>query len=454
MQTRPDANNQAAPVSGPAASSSAAPPQSPNLLASRMTNTHYITVALPYLNPIERLLFGATSKSYSQLAHDYTQTCSGPYTSRAAFFAANKRAYCLTPMNKKNLDILTDAWNSYTIALTAASNHPAMLYKLVDLSSLTIGSSLLNWFKKDDADLVLAGRQYNPELHNWAVNAAWMLGQFHRRREFTLLSNLTGRNIMRSHAAHEYSALTREVACTMQANYAITHIENQSTNVCITLAPPEETSALMKMKVTDLSPTDATCRQSVNWIAQKRSIYDQAMKIRARLSLLFSFANSTDIFDVDSIDANPVLNRTESDSSDGSLLDIDRDTIVSRSNSHHLESESELEAQISTSDLLAFQAKITEKFHATLAVLNHCDPLTLHYFVSHHNSVTKSSSAGGLPAIPQPNSQIGFFIASCTSAQIATVLKNALTTCCQEQLLKLTQESASIHSAFESGLVL
>jgi hypothetical protein len=355
-----------------------------------------------------------------------TRDVSGPYPCKAAFVIANPLLYHINHQGQHAS--LNDAWKQYTTVTTAVSNQPAMLYKVIDVSNQQISDKKLLWFRNGDPDLVAAGRQYKPQEHNWDVNTAWVLAQLHRARGFTLLSNLSGSNIMRTHRAKQcvdYSAFTREVAAAMKANYTITELEYRYNDIIISLTPPTDVAELQRLNINKIIPNDTECQTAVEWVAGKRRQYESGIKIISQIKVMLELATIGKIENLAEMHNTKSTDTTDSDSENYNSDDFESIRKYSFSSSNSDNVDDRVEALESEEDYQAFQTKIKAHFADTLAYVTELKPIEIRYFIDYFNA-SRLPLLADIPALPQTETQAGFFKSACTPTQIAAIFTNAL----------------------------
>lgn len=178
----------------------------------------------------------------SKASREFVSHIQGPYASPHEFVAASTGIYLTA-------DELKDAIAVYFKTMRSTSFHPAILYKMREHS---FGVEGADFAEKHEEDLTATGRKYTPHKHHWKINAAWVLAQIHKGRDFVFLSDLVDPYVKRSKNG-KYSALTNEiVAAINKGNYQMSVAALNATSSSFFLRRPVgSNNQLYRLKVKD-----------------------------------------------------------------------------------------------------------------------------------------------------------------------------------------------------------
>lgn len=196
----------------------------------------------------------------SKANREFVSQIQGPYASAYEFIAANSGIYSSSAE-------LRDVMASYFTTINSTSSHPAVLYKMREHS---FGLSPLYEFSESYGEnLVDTGRKYTPKKHTWNINAAWVLAQLHKGRDFVFLSDLVDPYVKRQDGSGSYSALTKEVACVIiKAGYRTSVETSNPTQSTFFLRKPfKNNNQLCQFKIKDfLELKNEECEQAVSLV--------------------------------------------------------------------------------------------------------------------------------------------------------------------------------------------
>jgi hypothetical protein len=342
-----------------------------------------------------------------------------PYPTQAAFDAANGDYYRLDNAREK-------AWNVYSAARFSTSDKAAILYKNTDLHGGRFPQKLIDDLRAGE-DLVATGRLYSSAAyHCWPVNAAWVLAQIHKGREFVMLSDFSGTNAMRTHDQKVYSALTKEVACAFKAGYVISRIDYKSSTSLVYLSPTAASVNANQFGIHDLLVTDSECKEAVQKVNGRKRRFAIGMRAAFDLQALFSIAESGSLADIEDILESKPDMKIET-----AYEFIRKDELYESSKSTTNEVVLETDEEINQ-----LQARSILQLTRIVGVLQRLAPAELNDFIAYYNQLRDAS--GPMPALPvvrQPPMLFGKAFMSVH--KIEDILKAALTTCLLDRPLQV-----------------
>jgi len=215
-----------------------------------------------------------------------TKEMTGPYYSFKDFIIATSGTFYDAKSDKKNSDSdsyfkkCTSAWFVYSQTIDhEADKGSSVLYKFRNMKIKI--DDVLDWSAR------MSGRVYQPQptCHHMTVNMAWLLAQFHSERPFTVLSDITEKNLQREESPSQFSAFSKELAALFKVGYTMGGLSSQN---CIMFLPSHSNKQLT---IRDIKANELEIKTAFGLFSQQQKILT---KVKETIDSIKNIVNEID----------------------------------------------------------------------------------------------------------------------------------------------------------------